>query len=404
MRILIATSHRAVVGGVETYLRAALPLLRGRGHEVGLLCANPAPADAPVIDAACPGLVVQFAPDPGRAVAVAAGWRPDVVFTHELPDPAADAALAERFPTVYFAHNYAGACVSGTKCHAAPAPQPCARALGPMCLALYGPRRCGGLNPLTAVRLYRTNRRRQATFPRYRAVLVASEHMAREVVRNGAPTERVHLVPLFPTGTSPDARPPVPKPRTGRVLFVGRITRLKGWNELLAAVPAASAQLGRPLTLVVAGDGPDRAAFEAGARARGVPAEFLGWVGPERREAEMRAADVLAAPSIWPEPFGLVGIEAGCVGLPAVAFATGGIPDWLRAGVSGELAPSSPNSEALAAALVRALSDEGHWQRLRIGAWEAAKRFTPEAHQEKLVTILEAAAQRVALERLRPEP
>ena len=102
----------------------------------------------------------------------------------------------------------------------------------------------------------------------------------------------------------------------------------KGLRHLVAALPAASADLGRRLTLIVAGDGPDRAAVEADARRLGVPAEFLGWVGLERRTLEMRAADVLAVPSVWPEPFGLVGVEAGCVGLPAVGYATGGITDW----------------------------------------------------------------------------
>ena len=151
--------------------------------------------------------------------------------------------------------------------------------------------------------------------------------------------------------------------------------------------------MGRRLTLVVAGDGPDRAEFEAEAKRRGVAAEFLGWTGSDRREAEMRAADVLAVPSVWPEPFGLVGVEAGCVGLPAVAFAVGGVPDWLTAGVSGELAPGGrPDPRELAAALVRALADDAHHHRLRVGAWEAARRFTPEAHLDRLLPVLEAAA------------
>ena len=39
MRILVATTHRLVVGGIDTYLRALLPLLSERGHEVALLTA-----------------------------------------------------------------------------------------------------------------------------------------------------------------------------------------------------------------------------------------------------------------------------------------------------------------------------------------------------------------------------
>jgi glycosyltransferase involved in cell wall biosynthesis len=393
VRVLVATTHRAVVGGVETYLRALLPLVRDRGHEVGLLTACPAIAGRAALDDLCPGVPSWVAADPGAVLAAAEGWRPDVVYAHGLPDPEADAALAGRFPAAYFAHAYTGMCVSGTKAHAFPGQTVCSRPLGPGCLGLYFPRRCGGLNPLTMLTLYRANRRWQDLFGRYRGVFAASKHMAGELVRNGVPPDRVTVAPLFPPTARPDPDPPAPKPRTDRVLFVGRITTPKGWRELLDALPRAAVNLGRRLTIVVAGDGPDQGAFEAEARRRGVPAEFLGWVDGGRLEAEMRAADVLAVPSVWAEPFGLVGVEAGCVGLPAVAFAVGGIPDWLTPGVSGELAPGArPDSRELAAALVRALADESRWQRLRVEAWETARRFTRESHLARLMPVLEAAA------------
>src|SRR6202034_271377 len=95
----------------------------------------------------------------------------------------------------------------------------------------------------------------------------------------------------------------------------------------------------------------------------------------------MRQADLVAVPSLWPEPFGLVGIEAGCFGVPAVGFAVGGIPDWLIPGQTGELAPADPPTvEGLAEAIVRALEDPAHYQKLCSGAWEMAKRFSLERH------------------------
>jgi glycosyltransferase involved in cell wall biosynthesis len=243
------------------------------------------------------------------------------------------------------------------------------------------------------LRQFKMQRRRLQNLRQVRAVLTASRHMRDEYLRHQIPADRLHVVPLFPPGAVRDVVPPEPRPARKRILFVGRITALKGWRHLLEAIPLAAAALGRTLTLVVAGDGPDRSAFEAEAKRRNIPAEFLGWVDAERRNAEMRTADVLAVPSVWPEPFGLVGIEAGCVGLPSVAFAVGGIPDWLLPGVSGELAPGErPNPRDLADALVRALADRDHWQRLRVGAWETAGRFTLEAHLERLLPILRAAA------------
>lgn len=392
MRVLVVNYHARPVGGVETYLRAVLPLLASRVRDVALLTregGDPGPVGVPADGV--PWLA-DAGDTPGAVADTAATWRPDVVYTHGLGPPEFEAELATRFPTALFMHNYGGLCASGTKCHTFPGPRPCGRALGPACLALWLPRGCGGRNPATVVRMYRQERRRRRSFHACRAVVVASRHMAAELVHNGIPPGCVHHVPLFPPGAAPDTAPPAPRSFSGRVLFVGRITALKGWSHLVDALPRAAADLGRPLTLVVAGDGPDRAACEAECRRRGLAAEFLGWVDPARRDAEMRTADLLAVPSVWPEPFGLVGVEAGCVGLPAAGFAVGGIPDWLEPGVSGESAPGDyPDPRELSAAIVRALADPNHWQRLRVGAWETAKRFSPDAHMDRLIPILEAA-------------
>jgi glycosyltransferase involved in cell wall biosynthesis len=84
-------------------------------------------------------------------------------------------------------------------------------------------------------------------------------------------------------------------------------------------------------------------------------------------------------------------VEAGGVGLPSVAFAVGGIPDWCEPGESGELAPGNPPTpEGLAEALVRALADPGHHARLREGAWRMARRFNAEAHVDALSALLRA--------------
>jgi glycosyltransferase involved in cell wall biosynthesis len=82
-------------------------------------------------------------------------------------------------------------------------------------------------------------------------------------------------------------------------------------------------------------------------------------------------------------------VEAGAVGLPAVAFAVGGIPDWCEPGVSGELAPGHPPTvRGLSEAIVRALVDPAHHARLREGAWRMASRFSPGAHVDALCALL----------------
>src|SRR5690606_37592813 len=109
----------------------------------------------------------------------------------------------------------------------------------------------------------------------------------------------------------------------------------------------------------------------------------------EAVEGHYRTADLLMVPSLWPEPFGLVGPEAGAHGLPAVGFPVGGIPEWLRDGVNGHLAEGPPGRpEELAAAAMRALSDGQHYQALRRGAREVAGEYGLAGHVERLVREL----------------
>jgi len=388
-RILLVTRHRAVVGGVESHLRTLLPLLQARGFSLALLYEKdvlPGPAlideglDIPVWSLAALGL-------PGVLEAVAS-WRPDRVYQHGVEELALEEALLARWPSLLFLHAYYGTCISGAKRHAFPVPSPCQRTLGPGCLVRYLPLRCGGRNPLTALREYRHHQHRLALVRRYDTVLVGSRAMREEYLRHGLGESRVRCVPLFGDSAA-DPEPPTPRTLSGLVLMVGRLTDLKGGVELVRAMREARTALGRALELVVAGDGPQRERMRAEAEARGVPVRFVGWVERAEREWWMRRADVLAVPSVWPEPFGMVGVEAGGVGLPSVAFSVGGIPDWCEPGVSGELASGQPPTvSGLAAALVRALADPEHHARLREGAWRMARRFTARAHVDALEALL----------------
>jgi glycosyltransferase involved in cell wall biosynthesis len=394
MKLLVCNANRAARGGAETYLRDVLPQLSARGHRLGLLFESES-ADGDRIDES--GVCdPTWALTPATREDVWAGvraWQPDAVYNHGLADTEFEARLT-RYPVVYFLHNYVGTCLGGFKRHAWPAPRPCTRTLGLGCLAHYYPHRCGGLNPLVMLGNYPRRHRVLAMLRRCAVLQVASTAMREEYLRHGFPSEQVVLNPLFPTGRQPDPDPPAPRDRTGAVVLAGRLTEVKGGEYLVRALHRARLRAGYdpPLRLDVVGDGPELPRLKALAGQHGVPATFYGWLNAAGVQTLMRQADLLAMPSLWPEPFGLLGIEAGCVGLPAVGYAHGGIPDWLAEGVSGALAPSPPTVDGLADAIVRALTDPDHYQRLRVGAWETARRFTPERHVERLETAFRAAA------------
>jgi glycosyltransferase involved in cell wall biosynthesis len=372
MKIAIINEWSATIGGVETYIKQVVIGLEKIGNTVALFtCRDMAFREqASIIER-----IQQF--------------EPDIVYSQGLQNPVLELEVANHWPTIGFLHNYAGTCISGNKWHRFPVTSVCSQTFGVSCLFQYFPRRCGGLNPLTSLRAYRRERIRQKAFKAMRAVCVASHHMRAVMLQNGFSADKTHLLPLFPPHQNPDPEPPLARSQSGIILLAGRLTRLKGWTHLVPAMAMASKKLGRTLTLAIAGNGPDRIKLLALAEHYQVPVECYGWLSPEDITAKMRQADLLAVPSLWPEPFGLVGIEAGCVGTPAVAYAVGGISDWLIPGISGEMAPAERLHPApLADAIFRAIGNTSHWQNLRKGAYRQSQLFSANQHIQNLIAIL----------------
>src|SRR5437016_4600500 len=107
MRIVVASAHRGFVGGVEYHLSGLLPALAQRGHAVAFLYEVDAAPGKATIDESCGGMEHWHAEgEPTALVERVAAWRPDVIYLHGMESPTWEAALAERFPTVFLVHNY----------------------------------------------------------------------------------------------------------------------------------------------------------------------------------------------------------------------------------------------------------------------------------------------------------
>jgi glycosyltransferase involved in cell wall biosynthesis len=80
-------------------------------------------------------------------------------------------------------------------------------------------------------------------------------------------------------------------------------------------------------------------------------------------------------------------------GLPAAAFAIGGITQWLTDGVNGFVAPARPATAAgLADAIAKCLCDPSVYRRLRSGARSEAKKFSLDRHIGQLAQIFDQVA------------
>jgi glycosyltransferase involved in cell wall biosynthesis len=190
--------------------------------------------------------------------------------------------------------------------------------------------------------------------------LVAAGRLPRDrvtVIANGVDVERYR--PADPANPAHPAHPAIGAELRAALglhaagLVVGAAGRLapeKGLTHLLAAAALTRAR-GLPIQLLLAGDGPDRAALEGQAARLGLAGHvrFLGF--QPRLEAVYPAFDVFALPSLE-EASPLALLEAMSCGRAVVAAAVGGVPEILDGGRCGLLVPPA-DPEALAAALSR---------------------------------------------------
>jgi glycosyltransferase involved in cell wall biosynthesis len=177
-------------------------------------------------------------------------------------------------------------------------------------------------------------------------------------------------------------RPPAPMPDLHHrdrllVAFVGRLNRWKGYGLFVRAV-ARLADRYPTVDFVIAGDAPPGEEWRVPELRRQLAAagmsqrvRMLGFVEDGASVAE--AADVVVIPSTWPEPFGMVALEAMRAGRVVVAAAHGGVVELVEDGVSGILFPPG-DADALAEAIAGALDDP--MRRAAIGAAARARALT----------------------------
>jgi glycosyltransferase involved in cell wall biosynthesis len=161
-----------------------------------------------------------------------------------------------------------------------------------------------------------------------------SRFVQSELVDAGLTTPDRSIVgyPVMATGGA--AAPPArPAPREGTAIgYIGRLDPVKGVDSAIRVAAAYRRETGRPVSMVIAGEGHDdylRALGELAARER-IAVEFAGSM--EVTEFCDRV-DAVLIPSTWLEPFGRVAVEVGTRGLPMLISPVGGLPE--AAAVSG---------------------------------------------------------------------
>jgi glycosyltransferase involved in cell wall biosynthesis len=158
------------------------------------------------------------------------------------------------------------------------------------------------------------------------------------------PLPQAHWIGTVHHGLPPDTLPPCFNP-SGHLAFLGRIAPEKGVDAAIRLARAA----GLPLKIAAKIPRAENRYFRTKIEPLidGATVQFVGEVDDRGKAAFLGSASALLFPINWPEPFGLVMIEAMSCGTPVIAFRQGSVPEVIEDGVTGFIVDNE--DEALAA-------------------------------------------------------
>jgi glycosyltransferase involved in cell wall biosynthesis len=199
-----------------------------------------------------------------------------------------------------------------------------------------------------------TDKKREIALNReFDRMLVVTDFMRAELLKNGFDANKIEIHPPVPRPGDPDLRSSFSD--RNLIVYAGQIIRGKGVDVLIESLTLLKSRF----ECIILGDGSHRAYCEQLARKLGIAdrVTFRGFVPQEELKNFYRECSVIALSSVWPEPIATIGLEVMRYGLPVVAFDAGGIKDWLQNDVNGFLVPWM-DRPAYAQALDRLLQDK----------------------------------------------
>ena len=336
MRLLYIHERIGAQGGAEVNILLTAQALKQRGHIVGLAHGGTGgEAEWSEVFADRYALGESSTVAKSTVDAALAEFEPDVVVLNKFSNPRVLGALAsyER-PVIRMVHDHDLYCMRSYKYHYF-SRNICTRPASPYCIIPCGAsiaRATGTAFPVKWVS-YGAKLREIAVNKKYYRMVVATDYMRQELLRNGfAPGQIVIHAPVpLPTKTLDE---PTFSSRN-LIVYSGQIIRGKGVDVLLESL----ANVKSPFECVILGDGGQREECERLCSRLGLDGRvhFKGFVPQAQIATYYHEASLAVMSSLWPEPFGAAGLEAMRCGLPVIAFDAGGIREWLLDGINGYL-------------------------------------------------------------------
>ena len=398
MKILQLVDKELHGGGVAVHVSALSAELEKRGHQVIYLRLGSKKSSADIEET---HPVLQFPYSYGliaghllrrrfRQAVVEA--QPDLVHVHECFTTLSSILLSDLRqyrPAVGTLHDIRPFCYLMTR-RFAPTGGLCHRRCGIGCFTSGCIRPTSFLDALRLPRRWMMDRLALLEWQKLEQVIVPSSYMRELALQHGIPEKNLRIihhgtsVPKNLAWIKDEDVPPL-------ILYLGNLFDYKGVGLLADAFRFLGE---RPWQAILVGDGPMRATLERDLARHGLNdrVRFYGHVGDRNTINDFLVrARLVVIPSVIPESFSMVGIEALAMGTPVVSFGLGGLTEWLRDGENALVAADS-DARDLARQISRLLDRPELAQSLgRSGHELAASCFTTDQAMDQILAVYDEA-------------
>jgi glycosyltransferase involved in cell wall biosynthesis len=314
-------------------------------------------------------------------------FKPDLAYLQNVLNPDTVRAVSRKVPTFRFLHDHRLFCPDGKILWRSL--KPCEKPFDSLCLFTTTWHGCMGRNPRRLLSKMKVMSKAIAAARDMKKIVVASDYMKRCLMKQGFDENRLRVNPLF-------SRFPVVEghePREANLLYVGQLSRSKGVTELLKIAD----QFPEPVKLILVGEAPTKEENQEveSCLMRLSHSEKViraGWKSGDDLLRLYRKSFAVIMPSLWPEPFGLVGIEALSQATPVIAFDVGGLGEWLRATGGGEVIRRG-DWQKLVRAVRRLFENAGTCKEMGMrGQAYVGREMTLQRHVDRLEEMFQAGA------------
>jgi glycosyltransferase involved in cell wall biosynthesis len=294
-------------------------------------------------------------------------------------------------PAVHTVHNHDLYCPSGTKYLYGQA-RVCDRKMSVIgCTWGHLIDGCGSRRPKKIISNFKRAYSALDVLKKLKITVIAnSDYVRSQLIANGLPESQVITLRCGIAATSSKHEPLDQDIHAQkRILFVGRIVPEKGLDWLLRTMPL----LDQRIHLDIAGEGWAMPQVRKLAEDLNIDDRLTwhGWCQKEKLEELYRQSFAVIFPSVWPEPAGLVTLEAYARFRPVIASNVGGIPEHVQDGKTGILVEPN-NSQDLAAAVTDLANNFGKSREIGIAGNNLFhSEFTLTIHAQRLQEIYDLA-------------